>query len=71
LGNEYIVYFDHYVNPQHYGAVKSTDLKHWQDISADVSFPRGSRHGTISFAPENLVKNLSLLNNSTTTKTQQ
>jgi hypothetical protein len=59
LGENFLIYFDHYGSPQHYGAVKSTDLKHWQDISADVSFPKGSRHGTISFVPENLVNNLS------------
>jgi Glycosyl hydrolases family 43 len=70
LGDNFQIYFDHYGSPQHYGAVKSTDLKHWQDISADVSFPKGSRHGTVSFVPENLVKNLSPINNSSTTKTQ-
>jgi hypothetical protein len=68
LGKEYIVYFDHYVNPQHYGAVKSTDLNHWQDISADVKLPKGSRHGTVSFVPESVIKNLSLLNSNSTTK---
>jgi hypothetical protein len=45
IGNEWIVYFDKYT--QHlYGAVKSTDLLNWTDISDKVSFPKGTRHGT-------------------------
>lgn len=61
IGDEYFVYFDHYGRPQYYGAVKSKDLKNWQDISKEVVFPKGARHGTILRVPENVVK--SLLNN--------
>ncbi|MES1217319.1 MAG: glycoside hydrolase family 43 protein [Bacteroidota bacterium] len=43
---EWIVYFDKYT--QHtYGAVSSQDLKTWNDISDKVSFPEGTRHGTV------------------------
>lgn len=42
----WLVYFDHYHNPQYYGALESRDLEHWQDVSAKVSFPQGHRHGT-------------------------
>jgi hypothetical protein len=38
--------------------MKSTDLEHWQDISSQVSFPRGMRHGTILKVPESIVRNL-------------
>ncbi|MBE7171577.1 MAG: glycoside hydrolase family 43 protein [Williamsia sp.] len=45
-GGQWIVYFDKYT--QHlYGAVSSTDLKTWTDISDKVSFPKGLRHGTV------------------------
>jgi hypothetical protein len=45
LGNEWIVYFDKYT--QHlYGAVTSTDLVNWTDISDKIKFPKGTRHGT-------------------------
>lgn len=67
-GNDYIVYFDHYGNPQHYGAVKSTDMQHWQDITADLKFPRGARHGTVLFVPHSLVQELTSHNNTTNTK---
>jgi hypothetical protein len=30
----------------HYGAVSSTDLVNWTDISSQVSLPAGIRHGT-------------------------
>jgi hypothetical protein len=58
LRDEYYVYFDHYRNSKYYGAVKSADLEHWQDISGQVSFPRGTRHGTVLKVPEDRVRNL-------------
>ena len=46
IGSDWIVYFDKYT--QHtYGAVRSPDLKNWTDISDKVSFPKGTRHGTV------------------------
>lgn len=47
IGDRWLLYFDHYHNPQYYGALESKDLKEWQDVSAKVSFPRGHRHGTV------------------------
>ena len=45
LGNQWIVYFDKY-RDHAYGAVASSDLKTWIDVSDKVSFPQGIRHGT-------------------------
>jgi len=46
IGSNWIVYFDKYT--QHaYGAVSSSDLKNWTDISDKISFPAGTRHGTV------------------------
>ncbi|OQB87175.1 MAG: Glycosyl hydrolases family 43 [Planctomycetes bacterium ADurb.Bin126] len=47
IGSEYFVYFDHYARPHYYGAVKSADLKTWQDVSRRMEFPRDHRHGTV------------------------
>jgi beta-xylosidase len=58
IGEEYYIYFDHYRQPQYYGAVKSADLEHWQDISSQVSFPKGARHGTVLKVPESVVRHL-------------
>ncbi len=56
IGNEFYIYFEHYGSPQYYGAVKSVDLEHWRDISPQVSFPRGARHGTVLRIPESIVR---------------
>lgn len=45
-GHEWIVYFDKYRDHQ-YGALSSTDLQSWTDISDRISFPQGARHGTV------------------------
>jgi hypothetical protein len=38
IGDEYIVYFDAYID-NHYGAMSSSDLKAWQDVTAKMVFP--------------------------------
>ncbi|WP_246236266.1 prolyl oligopeptidase family serine peptidase [Flavobacterium ajazii] len=45
IDNQWIVYFDKYTQKK-YGAVKQTS-KGWEDISEQVSFPKGTRHGTV------------------------
>lgn len=45
-GKEWIVYFDKY-RDHRYGAVVSTDLKNWTDISDKIQMPKGIRHGTV------------------------
>ena len=45
-GKAWIIYFDKYRDHQ-YGAVRSIDLQHWEDISGTLSFPKGTRHGTV------------------------
>ena len=46
INGKWIVYFDKY-RDHRYGAVSSTDLVNWTDISEQVSFPKGTRHGTV------------------------
>lgn len=57
-GNHYVVYFDHYARPQYYGAARSPDLDRWEDISVQVKFPPGARHGTVLSVPAGVVKHL-------------
>lgn len=45
IGAKWIVYFDKYRDHK-YGAVESTDLIKWNDVSDKVNFPKGIRHGT-------------------------
>lgn len=51
INNEWIVYFDKYTQHK-YGAVSSSDLEHWTDISDKVHFPPGTRHGTVLMVSE-------------------
>jgi hypothetical protein len=46
IGNTWIVYFDKYRDHK-YGAIQSTDLKNWTDVSDRISLPKGIRHGSI------------------------
>lgn len=57
IGDDYFVYFDVYTNKR-YGAVKSRDLHHWEDITARVSFPQGFRHGTVFEIPDAVFQSL-------------
>ena len=60
VGDQWVVYFDKYTEHS-MGAVMSSDLKNWTDISEKISFPEGTRHGTVfkvdaSFLDELLLK---------------
>jgi hypothetical protein len=46
INNAWVVYFDKYTERK-YGAVTSSDLIHWQDVSDKVHFPKGMRHGSV------------------------
>lgn len=45
IGKYVYVYFDKY-RDEKYGTIRSKDGKIWEDISSEVSFPKGVRHGT-------------------------
>lgn len=53
----WVVYFDKYRQHQ-MGAVESTDLKNWLELSEYVQFPEGTRHGTVFSASSRLIEAL-------------
>lgn len=60
-GTDWIVYFDVYRNHR-FGAIRSNDLKTWEDISSTISLPAGIRHGSVLKVSEkqyNVLKNYS------------
>lgn len=58
IGDTLYVYFDKY-RDHTYGAVRSTDYgETWTDISAEVHFPLGIRHGTAFAVDASLVESL-------------
>ncbi|WP_258104207.1 family 43 glycosylhydrolase [Marinoscillum sp. MHG1-6] len=57
LDANWVVYFDRY--RQHaMGALSSSDLVNWTDISSDIDFPKGTRHGTVFKVSTTVVENL-------------
>ena len=55
--NSWWVYFDKYRKNQ-MGAVISDDLINWTDISDRISFPKGTRHGTVFQVSEKILNAL-------------
>lgn len=46
IGEYVYVFFDQYTEKR-YGAVRSKNFENWEDVSEQVSFPQGARHGSI------------------------
>lgn len=57
VGNEIILYFDSYTQ-HHYSALSSGDLHTWKDITAQLSMPKGIRHGTAFTVSGEIVRKL-------------
>jgi hypothetical protein len=57
INDEWLVYFDQYTRHK-MGAIKSSDLENWTDISDTINFPEGTRHGTIFKVKESVLKNI-------------
>ena len=57
VGEYVYVYFDKY-RDHNYGAVRSKDMKEWEDVSDSVRFPKGIRHGTAFRVPVTILENL-------------
>ena len=57
IGELWYCYWDKYTRGR-YGAATSPNLELWSDISSQVSFPKGTRHGTAFYAPEGVVEGL-------------
>jgi hypothetical protein len=46
-GRDWLIYFDHYGKPQHYGAYRTRDWKSFEDVTDKLQFPPGHRHGSV------------------------
>ena len=54
VGEAWVVYFDEYTRKR-YGAMRTRDFAAWEDISDQVRFPDGARHGTTIAVPLTIV----------------
>ncbi|MFB6317883.1 glycoside hydrolase family 43 protein [Saccharicrinis sp. FJH54] len=53
----WVVYYDKYTRHT-MGVVLSDDLKNWKEISDKLSFPAGTRHGSVFRVSQNILDNL-------------
>ncbi len=53
----WLLYYDAYTRG-HYEGLRSPDLTQWESIDRLLSFPEGTRHGTVFAAPEELIERL-------------
>jgi hypothetical protein len=57
IGKYLYVYFDKYRDHK-YGCVRSKNMKNWEDVSDQVVFPKGIRHGTALEVDEKIINAL-------------
>jgi hypothetical protein len=57
IGEDWIIYFDPY-REQRYGAAKTRDFKTFTDVTAEMSFPEGHKHGTALKIPREILNGL-------------
>lgn len=53
----WVVYYDEYTR-HHMGAVRSRDLQNWEIVSDSISFPQGTRHGSVFKVKEKILEEL-------------
>lgn len=54
------LYFDQY-RLREMGGMESTDLENWTNIADQISFPEGTRHGTVFTVPKELLNELKMI----------
>ncbi len=54
IGKDWLIYFDAY-QENIYGAVRTRDFKSFTDITKEVSFPEGHKHGTAFRVPRTIL----------------
>jgi hypothetical protein len=57
IGDTWLVYFDKYKEGR-FGAIRSNDLKTWEDISDRISLPDSIRHGSILEVSPEIIENI-------------
>lgn len=57
VGEYVYVYYDAYAK-HHYGAIRTRDFKHWENVTAQLKVPQGMRHGTTLAVPNEILAGL-------------
>ncbi|RME90322.1 MAG: hypothetical protein D6766_13470 [Verrucomicrobia bacterium] len=64
IGDDVLVYFDAY-RDHYYGAVRTRDWRHWEEVSKQMHFPKGMRHGTVIAVSRDMLEPLLALDATT------
>lgn len=57
IGDYWVVFYDEYTR-RHMGAVRSKNIQHWEIVTDSISFPEGTRHGSVFKVSENVLERL-------------
>ena len=57
IGDDTIIYYDCY-GKNHFGAIRSRDMRKWEDVTSRLSMPSGIRHGTVLEVPGDVIAKL-------------
>jgi len=57
VGKDYLIYYDAYGDFK-YGAAKTLDFVKFEDVSSEISLPKGHKHGTIFMVDNKIVERL-------------
>jgi hypothetical protein len=57
VGDDWLIYYDAY-RQAIYGAAKTRDFRTFTDVTAEVSFPKDHKHGTVITVPRSVVDDL-------------
>jgi sucrose-6-phosphate hydrolase SacC (GH32 family) len=52
FGGDWLIYFYQPQNNLSYGALRSRDFVQWEDVSSQMSFPQGMKHGSVMRIPD-------------------
>lgn len=54
---KYVIYYDNY-GEKNYKAVRTSDFKNFEDVSDEISLPKGHKHGTITTISQDVLNGL-------------
>ena len=57
VGDDYLIYYDRY-RSYTFGAVRTRDFQHFEDITSLISIPKGHKHGTAIKVDASVVERL-------------
>lgn len=58
VGDTWMLYCDHYADPQHYQVFRTKNFLEWENLTTQLKFPKGIRHGTAFLISRKIIEAL-------------